>query len=303
MIKGKDILITGGAGFIGSHLVERLMKNNRIIVVDNHYRTGRKIEHKNVTYDDTNILDLDNCEGCADIVIHCAAIAGIDSVVVNPVHTLRVNLLGTENILKTFAGKKIKRFVLFSTSEVYGPSAVGVKECQSSVIGTAGHARWIYASSKMMCEHMAHAYSKQFGMPISIIRPFNVYGPWQNGEGALVNFVGKAIKNKDIEIYGDGTRIRSWCYVDDLVDGVLKAVEAPPDSYNIGNPMATVTVYELAKTIKRVLNSKSRIVFKKDLSADIDYRIPNIDKSRKNLHYLPKIDLETGILRTAEWLR
>lgn len=267
MIKNKRIIITGGAGFIGSHLAERLVKHNTVTVLDDMRRVSREIKGVDYhAYDVTRIPSSTNAFFDADIIIHCAAIAGIDTVIDRPVNTLNVNVIGTNNVLlDSYLCGLAYRFVLFSTSEVYGTNAIGVNENSPTTIGTAGVARWIYASSKIMCEHMAHAYSSQFGLQVTVIRPFNIFGPHQIGEGAMLEFIKRALKNENINIYGDGSRIRSWCYIDDLVDGVLKAIEAPPDTFNIGNPRATLTIYELAKTVKKVLNSKSKIVFKKDL--------------------------------------
>ena len=138
------------------------------------------------------------------------------------------------------------------------------------------------------------------------MRPFNVYGPGQTGEGAIQIFIRKALNNEDITIYGDGTQIRAWCYVDDMVDGLLKALENPKaigESFNIGNSRAVTTIYGLAEVVCRVLNSKSKIVFKDALSADIELRIPETKKADKVIDFKAKIDLEEGILRTAKWYK
>ncbi len=143
--------------------------------------------------------------------------------------------------------------------------------------GAVGEARWTYAVSKLAGEHLTHAYFKQHGLPTVTVRPFNVYGPGQTGEGALSIFVRKALKNEDILIFGDGTQIRAWCYVDDMVEGVLCALEHPNacgESFNIGNARAVTTIYGLAQAVCRVVGSSSRIVFRNQLSADIELRIP-----------------------------
>ena len=315
MIKGKKIFITGGAGFIANKIIARLIENNEIIVYDNFTRDTLSkspyISHKNLTVIKGDILDYDLLESSlpmqTDIVIHTAAIAGIDTVIKQPSKTMKVNILGTANVLEAAVRKKVKeRVTIFSTSEVFGGMAYKVSEDALTISGSAGEARWSYAVSKLADEHLSMAYMKDYGLPIVIVRPFNVYGPGQTGEGAMSIFIKKALKNENLEIYGDGTRIRAWCYIDDFAEALFRALsfkKAIGESFNIGNPRAVITVYGLAQTICRVLESKSKIIFKPDLSADIDLRIPSIEKMETILGYFPKTDLEEGILKTAEWIK
>jgi UDP-glucose 4-epimerase len=159
----------------------------------------------------------------ADIVIHAAAIAGIDTVIKKPTKTMRVNMIGTANVLEAALKNDIKdRIIDFSTSEVFGSYAFKSKENENTVAGSAGEARWTYAVSKLAGEHLSVAYYKEFGLPTVSIRPFNVYGPGQTGEGAMQIFIKKALRNEDIYIYGDGNQIRAWCFVDDFVDGLMQ---------------------------------------------------------------------------------
>jgi UDP-glucose 4-epimerase len=170
--------------------------------------------------------------------------------------------------------------------------------------GSAGEARWTYAVSKLAGEHLSMAYFKEYGLPVVSIRPFNVYGPGQTGEGAIQIFINRALKNEDINIYGDGNQIRAWCYVNDFVDCLMLALESPAavgQSFNIGNARAVVTIYGLAQTVCRVLNSKSKIVFKPPLSADIELRIPSVDKAFELLGFKASVELDEGIQKTAEW--
>jgi len=314
MIKGKRIFITGGAGFIANQVIAHLVNDNHIVAYDNYHRdtlTGSAYAgHKNLTAVKGDVLDYESMKTAmkgADIVIHAAAIAGIDTVIIHPTKTMRVNMIGTANALEAARENGITdRFIDFSTSEVFGSMAYKSAETDSTVAGTAGEARWTYAVSKLAGEHLAMAYNKEFKLPTVSVRPFNVYGPGQTGEGAIQIFITNALQNKDINIYGDGSRIRAWCYVDDFVEGLLACLEnkqAIGETFNIGNPRAIITIYGLAQTICRVLNSKSKIYFKPDLSADIDLRIPSIEKARDVLHFEPKIDLDEGILKTAEWAK
>jgi UDP-glucose 4-epimerase len=194
--------------------------------------------------------------------------------------------------------------VCFSTSEVFGQQAFRSTESDNTVMGKVGEARWTYAVSKLAEEHLAIAYYQEKWLPTTVVRPFNVYGPGQIGEGALKTFVIHALRGEQIEIHGDGTQIRAWCYVDDMVDGVLLAMIHPKaigESFNIGNQRAVTTIFGLANTVVRVLNSSSSIVFTRKDYADVELRIPSIRKARELIGFEAQIDLEEGIRRTAEF--
>ncbi len=312
-MKHKRIFITGGAGFIANRLISELVEENTIVVYDNFSRdtlsTSPYASHPNIEVVRADVLDAPAVEKAmrgADMVVHAAAIAGIDTVIQKPTLTMRVNMLGTANVLEAARLCGVKdRVVAFSTSEVFGSMAFRSVETDSTVTGNAGEARWTYAVSKLSGEHLALAYHKEFGMPVVVVRPFNVYGPGQTGEGAILLFIQNALRNQNLYIYGEGNRIRAWCYIDDFVDGLMRCLEghaAVGQSFNIGNARAVVTVYGLAQTICRVLGSKSKIIFKPDLSADIELRIPSVDKARDLLGYTARVDLEEGILKTAAWI-
>lgn len=312
MIRNKKIFITGGAGFIGSTLVGRLIENNEITVFDNLDRDSlshqKFAHHKNLHFIKGDILDFNSLKDAvkgSQIVIHAAAIAGIDNTIKNPVRTMRVNMLGTSNILEAIReNKEIERFMDFSTSEVFGSHAFKVNEEMETVTGAVGEARWTYAVSKLAGEHLTHAYHREYGLPTVTVRPFNIYGPGQIGEGAIQIFIRKALNNEDIYIFGDGNQIRAWCYVDDMIDGILLSLthkNAIGESFNIGNARAVTTIYGLAQIVCRILNSKSEIVFKPALSADIELRVPDVIKAQKLIDFKAKVDLEEGIKRTAEW--
>jgi UDP-glucose 4-epimerase len=314
MITNQNIFITGGAGFIANSLISKLISDNRITVYDNFHRdtlsSSEYAGHENLTVIKGDVLDYDLLESSmkgADIVIHAAAIAGIDTIVKDSVKTMRVNMLGTANALEAARVNGITdRFVDFSTSEVFGSMAFRVTEQQETVSGSAGEARWTYAVSKLAGEHLAHAYHRQYALPVVTLRPFNVYGPGQTGEGAMQIMIRKALNDETIFINGDGNQIRAWCYVDDFIDCLMMCIENPAaigNSFNIGNARAVITILGLAQTICRVLESKSKIEFRPPLSADIQLRIPSVDKTQEILGFKASIDLEEGILKTAEYFR
>jgi UDP-glucose 4-epimerase len=313
MTKDKKIFITGGAGFIASMLISRLAEDNEIVVFDNYTRNTLKDtaynDHPNVRQIRGDVLDTDALKEAmsgAQLVVHAAAIAGIEATVNNPVNTMRVNMIGAANAMEAAqAIGGVERFLDFSTSEVFGSYAFKVDEEQQTVTGAVGEARWTYAVSKLAGEHLAHAYFKQYNLPTVTVRPFNVYGPGQTGEGALSIFVRKALRNEDILIFGDGSQIRAWCYVDDMVDGVLCGLENPNaigQSFNIGNARAVTTVYGLAQAVCRIVGSSSKIVFRDALSADIELRIPNIGKAKELIGFEAVVDLDEGLERTAAWI-
>ena len=314
MITNKNIFITGGAGFIANTLIKHYIEQNTITVYDNFHRdtlTGSGLSnHPNLTVVKGDVLDLPlltaSMKG-ADVVVHAAGIAGIDTVIKNPVKTMQVNMIGTANALQAAQENNIKdRFVDFSTSEVFGSMAFKSSETDQTVSGSAGEARWTYAVSKLAGEHLAHAYFSQYKLPVVTVRPFNVYGPGQTGEGAIQIFIKKALKNEVIHIDGDGAQIRAWCYVDDFVDCLIRCIEDPKaigESFNIGNSRAVITILGLAQTVCRVLKSESTIVFDPPLSADIAIRIPSVEKTSDILGFKAKVDLDEGILRTSEWMK
>jgi nucleoside-diphosphate-sugar epimerase len=314
MLEGKRVLLTGGAGFIGTSLAKRLVDRNQIVILDNCHRNALEgtplAQHPNLRLIPGDVLDPEvtrsAMEGC-DTIVHLAAIAGVDTVLKMPVTTMKVNIIGTYNVLEAaIACGGIERLIDFSTSEVFGSYAYNVREGDLTSLGAVGEARWTYAVSKLATEHMAHNYHKQFGLPALSIRPFNIYGPGQVGEGAVHRFITQALSGADITIHNDGSQIRAWCYIDDIVDGILAALERPEavgHAFNIGNPRSVVTIFNLATQIARLSESKSRITFAKWDQVDVELRIPNIDKARDILGYEPKIDLEQGLLRTIEWYR
>jgi nucleoside-diphosphate-sugar epimerase len=313
-IEGRKLFITGGAGFIGSHLIERLLPTNRIVVYDNFHRDALTasglLPHPNLEVVRGDVLDAEAMQravaGC-DAVVHLASIAGVDTVLRNPVLTMKVSMLGTYNALEAaLAAGSVKRFIDFSTSEVFGRYAYQVTEFDATTLGAVGEARWTYAVAKLATEHLAMNYHKQHGLPTCSIRPFNIYGPRQVGEGAVHHFIVRALKGEALTIHNDGSQIRAWCYVDDIVDGILLALtrdEAVGHAFNIGNPRSTVTIYSLAREIVRLSSSGSRLEMVKWPHADVEIRVPSVEKARDLLGYRARVDLEEGLLRTIHWYR
>lgn len=315
MIADKRIFVTGGAGFIGSTVIGSLVECNQITAFDNLSRNTLKdlpelLNHRNLTLIEGDVLDgcrLTEAMAGSDVVIHAAGIAGIDTVIRDPVKTMRVNMIGTANVLEAAAANHVRdRVIDFSTSEVFGAMAFRSSESDVTVAGSAGEARWTYAVSKLAGEHLAHAYHTQYGLPTVTVRPFNIYGPGQTGEGAIQTFVKRALNNETIHIDGDGAQIRAWCYIDDFVECLMRCVEDPAaigQSFNVGNARAVITILGLAETVLRVTRSESAIVFDPPLSADIAIRIPSVEKAQTVLGFKAKVDLEEGIRRTADYFR
>ena len=314
-LSGKRILVTGGAGFIATTLIRRLVETNEIVALDNLHRdtlSGSALaDHPNLTFVQADVLDgeaVSRASEGATHVVHCAAIAGVDTVIANPVLTMKVNLIGTYNVLEAAVGTldSLERFIDFSTSEVFGTHAFRVEEGQVSTIGSVGEARWTYAVSKLAGEHMAHAYHDELGVPAVTLHPFNVFGPGQIGGGAIRAFIENALAGRDLVIHGDGSQIRAWCYVDDMVEGTLACLEhaaAPGQTFNIGNPRATVTIYDLAQRIRRLTGAEVDITFQPLHYADVELRIPNVEKAREVLGFEAKVELDEGLERTIAWYR
>jgi UDP-glucose 4-epimerase len=314
-LEGKHVFITGGAGFIGTTLARELVERNTVVAFDNLHRDALSetglVDHENFSLVQGDVLDaaaVREAAAGATHVVHCAAIAGVDTVLESPVRTMRVNVIGTYNVLEAAmaTASTVERFVDFSTSEVFGTHAFRVQEGQVSTIGSVGEARWTYAVSKLAGEHMAHAYHDELGLPTVTVHPFNVFGPGQIGGGAIRAFIETALRGNELVIHGDGSQIRAWCYVTDMVSGVLACLERPEavgQAFNIGNPRSAVTIYDLAQRIKRLLQYDGEVVFQPLHYADVELRIPNVEKARELLGWEPQVELDDGLAKTIAWYR
>jgi nucleoside-diphosphate-sugar epimerase len=315
MLEGKRIFITGGAGFIGTTLARELVERNDVIAYDNLHRdvlSGTDLgDHPNFSLIQGDILDADALRDAAEGAthfVHCAAIAGVSTVLQSPVRVMRVNVIGSYNALEAAVATlpTLERFVDFSTSEVFGTHALNVSEGHVSTIGSVGEARWTYAVSKLAGEHMAHAYHDELGLPAVTVHPFNVYGPGQVGGGAIRAFIENAIADRDLVVRGDGSQIRAWTYVTDMVSGVLACLAHPSavgQAFNIGNPRGTVTIFDLAQRIQRLSGTAAEITFAPLDYVDVELRIPNVEKARTVLGWEPLVELDQGLEKTIAWYR
>jgi UDP-glucose 4-epimerase len=316
------VLITGGAGFIGSHLAEAFLdRGDEVFVLDDlstgsidnitHLKGKPKFHYTidSVTNEPVLAEMLDRC----DTVVHLAAAVGVKLIVEAPVRTIETNVHGTEVVLK-HANKKKKLVLVASTSEVYGKSAmVPFRENADLVLGPTSKHRWAYACSKMIDEFLALAYWKERKLPVIIVRFFNTVGPRQTGQYGMVvpNFVRQALTGEPITVFGDGTQSRSFTYVGDVVKAVVALINEPRavgEVFNIGNGKE-ISIENLARRIKEMTGSTSPIVkipYEKAYEAgfeDMPRRVPDISKICALIGYEPKVDLDEILTRVIESLR
>jgi UDP-glucose 4-epimerase len=310
------VLITGGAGFVGSHLSESLLdRGDEVFVLDDlstgsidniaHLKSNKKFHYTIDTVTNEPILAelIDRC----DTVIHLAAAVGVKLIVEQPVRTIETNVHGTEVVLK-IANKKKKLVLIASTSEVYGKSAVvPFSEDADLVLGPTSKHRWAYACSKMIDEFLALAYWKERKLPVIIVRLFNTVGPRQTGQYGMVvpNFVQQALAGQPITVFGDGTQSRSFTYVGDVVRAMVALINEPRavgQVFNIGNGRE-ITIGDLAARIKQITGSKSPIVkipYDQAYEAgfeDMPRRVPDISKIRALIGYEPTVELDEILTR------
>lgn len=314
-LAGKRVLITGGGGFIGAALAERLVERNQVVLFDRTFE-GQSAPlsaawgHRNLETITADILDPAAVAGAvqgADVVVHLAAIVGVKNVLARGRETIEVNFTGTSNLLRAVEKRRdLHRFVYFSTSEVFGMNSFRAAEDTPASIGSVHEARWTYSIAKLAGEHLVHTYHRELDLPTVIVRPFNVFGPLRLGDHAMLRFILAALRGDDLEVHGDGTQIRSWCYIDDFVDAVLRTIVLPQasgEAFNIGNPRNTLTIYELARRVIDLIGSTSRVRFAAIDFSDIDVRVPRLRKAEELLGFRPRVEIDEAIRRTAQWYR
>jgi len=306
----KTILVTGGAGFIGSHLIDRLIENDKIICVDN-LSTGNKenvkLLMKNpdftlIEHDVSKPLKIDRK---IDQIYHLASPASPVDYQKLPIETMMANSFGARNMLE-LAKNKNSRILLASTSEVYGdPEKHPQPEDYWGKVNPIG-IRSCYDESKRFAEALAMSYYRVHNLDVRIARIFNTYGPRMraNDGRAIPNFVTQTIENKSVTVYGTGKQTRSFCYISDLVNGLIKLMNSKfsGEPFNLGNP-SEMKIIDVAKMVKKATKSKSDIVFKPLPADDPARRKPNIAKAKKKLKWEPKINFEEGLERTIKWFR
>src|SRR6476659_11242016 len=316
------VLITGGAGFVGSHMAEALLeRGDEVFVLDNlstgsidniaHLKPHPRFHYTIDTITNEPLLAelIDQC----DTVVHLAAAVGVKLIVEAPVHTIETNVHGTEVVLK-HANKKKKLVVIASTSEVYGKSlSVPFSEDTDLVLGPTQKHRWAYACSKLIDEFLALAYWKERKLPVIIVRLFNTVGPRQTGQYGMVvpNFVRQALANEPITVFGDGTQSRSFTYVGDVVNAMVALIDEPGaigQVFNIGNG-EEISIRDLAQKVKQLTGSDSEIVtvpYEKAYEAgfeDMPRRVPDIGRIHALVGYAPTIGLDETLTRVIEHFR
>jgi len=311
----KRILITGGAGFIGSSLASRLARTNDLTLLDLTF-FNKPIGYTDLVHQPSvklvegDILDealLTKLCSDVDIVIHAAAVLGVSRVCSAARDTLETNYVGTSRLLHALeSNRRLERFVYFSTSEVFGINSYRVTEDTPSSIGSSTEARWSYAIAKVAGEHLVQSYYRDSGMPAVIVRPFNVFGPRRTGDYALRRFIDNALSDTPLVVHGDGSQIRAWCYIDDFCDAIMAMIARPEaigQDFNIGNPANTITVHELARRVIELADSKSPITFIEHPFPDISIRVPCLTKAQRLLEYQPCFGLDEALSLTIDWHR
>ncbi|MFC1841586.1 UDP-glucuronic acid decarboxylase family protein [Candidatus Dependentiae bacterium] len=306
----KTVLVTGGTGFLGSHLCEKLLSlGNNVIALDSLITSKLEnvkhlLENPNFTFINHDIIYPIDLE--VDWIFNFACPASPPLYQDDPIHTLKTSVIGGLNMLE-LARKNNARIMQASTSEIYGePKEHPQKESYWGNVNTIG-IRSCYDEGKRAAETLFFDYHRQYNLDIKVIRIFNTYGPRMNKyDGRVVsNFLNKALENKDLEVYGDGSQTRSFCYVDDLIEGIVTMMKTPQGitgPVNLGNP-TEITILDLAKIVIKTTNSNSKIVFKPLPKDDPTRRKPDITLAKKLLDWEPTINLEKGLEKYIDFVK
>ncbi|MCY3683661.1 MAG: SDR family oxidoreductase [Gemmatimonadetes bacterium] len=307
------ILLTGGAGFLGSHLCDRLLDEGHELIVMDNLLTGRakNIAHlfgrDGFTFVKHDVTQYIYVKGPLDYVLHFASPASPDDFSRYPIRILKVGAHGTHNALGVARAKKAK-FFLASTSEIYGDPLVHPQpESYLGNVNTLG-VRGVYDEAKRFAEAMTMAYHRESGIDTRIVRIFNTYGPRmrKNDGRAIPNFVNRALADEPLKVYGDGSQTRSICYVSDLIEGIYRLMHTDYHApVNIGNPSSETSMLDLAKKIIELTESKSEIALRPNaqIGDDPQMRQPDITLAKKLLRWEPKVTPEQGLRQTIEWFR
>jgi UDP-glucose 4-epimerase len=314
-------LVTGGAGFIGSHLVDALLNRGDEVRVIDALTTGRRenlahrLGHPGLQMIEASILDgcpLEPHVAWADVAFHLAAVVGMPSLLRDPIGAARVNLGGTEGVLEAAAGVGC-RVVLASSSEVYGrPTRIPLREEEGCLLGPTRVRRWSYAAAKLMSEHLALAYADR-GLPVTVLRYFNCYGPRQHGDGygVVARFVAQALRGETLMVHGDGRQTRSFTFVSDTVAATLLAAERPEavgEVINVGRA-EEIVIGDLARLVRDLAGSTSSlraVPYREAFGEgheDVRRRVPDTGKARRVLGFEALVPLHQGLARTMEWCR
>ena len=304
-----NVLITGGAGFVGSHLIDRFIsKQYNVTVIDNLLTGSKKnlepfLENDNFTFIDFDVQHHIEISQDLDYVLHLASAASPKAYTQHPINTLKAGSIGTINTLGLAKAKGAK-YLLTSTSEVYGDPQISPQpETYWGNVNPNG-VRSMYDEAKRFAEAAVASYNRIYNLDTRIVRLFNTYGPKMkiNDGRVVTNFISQAISGEDITIYGNGDQTRSFCFVDDTVLGIIKAMESDSSEvFNIGNPNE-ITILQLAEKVISLTNSKSSIKFVELPEDDPMQRKPDITKANKKLNWFPEVSLEDGLMKTIEWV-
>jgi UDP-glucose 4-epimerase len=319
-------LVTGGAGFIGSHLCERLTKLGLSVLCIDNLSSGRLdhvshlLDEPNFSFKKADVSHLDDMRGLlrdVDVVFHLAARVGVKRYVEDPLDVIETNIYGTHNLLEASLEAGVKRLVFASTSEVYGKNPnVPLREDSDRILGPPAIDRWCYSTAKAVDEHLCNAYFRRYRLPVVILRYFNTYGPRQETSeygGVVSVFISRVLQDKAPLVHGNGNQTRCFTYVADTVNATIRAAEeenAIGETINVGGTCET-TVNQLAQTIITLCGKSGRIE-KRHIPyeesygpwyEDIPRRVPDITKAHRILGFQPTIDLENGLKMTIEWYR
>jgi dTDP-glucose 4,6-dehydratase len=300
----KTAVITGGAGFLGSHLCDKLLENDISVICIDNLLTGDLIGNKKFKFIHHDVTNFIHVPGKVDYVLHFASPASPLDYLQLPIQTLKVGSLGTHKALG-LAKEKDATFLLASTSEVYGDPEVNPQpESYWGSVNPIGP-RGVYDEAKRFAESLTMAYHRYHGLDTRIVRIFNTYGPrmrLKDGR-AIPAFLSQAIMNEDLTVFGDGSQTRSFCYVDDQIDGIYKLLmSSEVEPVNIGNP-SEITIKQFAEEIIKLTGSKSKIIYKTLPQDDPKLRRPDITKAQKLLDWEPKVDREEGLKKTIEYFK